>query len=494
MATTASVKDLTEAVKKLTGAFGKDDKVNRDLTLGIGALYKGVDALKQASDMQVAVLRLNGDVSRSLNTSLAKSAPATANLAASMQLLEAGLEDNSEGLGEFVVRAQLLGENIQAITTGLRSLTLTLGLSRSEQTMLADSIEDSAKTYRTSTESVVAGLAKFGETLAILNRTQTGQTNDLVTQMVAMTERFAPGALAGILEPLVGSGAESLARAAMLGVQGDVASLMGPNAQVSDIERILDNITRSVDRIVGSGQQAIVGADIFRQITGMSLATANSAASLKEIIQNNKDAIKQQAKVNDALTTINSLLEEIKTPITETLVAVAGKLQELKEGADQEAVTRAARSLGDAALLSGIFATGRLLLGIVGPWGLAIAGIYSALQYLGVLGDFSLASLIGIEKDTKTVAATAEEESDKGAVNLAEQYNRRHSELLSQAIRQSGRDQYESMMTSKNAEIQRQKQIQLFGNMISEIRNQTLELREKRSPFANGSNSGDGGK
>lgn len=494
MATTASVKDLTNAVTNLAKLFGSEGKANKDLTLGIGALYKSVDALKEASDMQIAVLRLNGNVSKALNTSLVKSAPATSNLAVSMQLLEAGLENNAEGLGEFVVRAQLLGENIQAITTGLRSLTLTLGLSRSEQTLLANSIEDSSKTYKTSTESVVAGLAKFGETLAILNRTQTGQTNDLVTQMVAMTERFAPGALAGILEPLIGSGAESLARQAMLGVQGDVSNLMGPNAQVSDIERVLDGIIKSVDRMVGSGQQAIVGADIFRQLTGMSLSTANSAASLKEIIQNSKDAIKQQAKVNDALTTINSLLEEIKTPLTETLVAVAGKLQELKEGADQEAVQRSARALGDAALLGGIFATGRLLIGIVGPVGLIIAGIYSVLQYLGVLGDFTLTSLLGIGKDTKTVAAAAEEEKDANALNLAEQYNRRHAELLSQAIRQSGRGEYESMMTSKNAEIQRQKQIQLFNSMITEIRNQTLELKEKKSPFANGANSGDGGR
>ena len=484
--------NLLQGLKDLTTSLGNSTKSQKEsikdftrnslgLSVQLGSLYKIQEAVSKAAQLQVAALRYNAETTRIFSTTLTK-APGFTNLNAGMAMLEAGLENNSENLGEFFARADLLGENINQLAFGLRDMKVTLGLNKTETALLAESVEDSAKTYGTSSSRLVDSLNKFGTTLAVLNRTSTGQ-NQAILDLTAATDRAAPGALQAVLQPLFGGGAESLGRLGVLGAQGEAAALMSGEGGLGAGRDLFDKIVSLRDQIVGTGQQAILGSQIFEQMTGFTLQQANMAETLRDVLDAQAGSPRLDAVLDDALGSLNSIMEELKTPLAILTVGILEGLGGIKEIMKNEVVRNLVKAAAATGVLIAISASMRLLTLLTKRsslvW-LAIFGILSAIMP-GVTK--MLDGIMQTAESTETTAKIAKKNEANRTLNLLEEYNKRHSATLNALIRQNSKSHLIPSLSERMALAQREKQNQLSDMMLKVLNDQAETMSRSKSSF-----------
>jgi hypothetical protein len=473
----------------------------------VQALNTLTDATNNAAQIQIQSQRNSLSVADTLGRTVQGYMPAATALNSRMALVENGLESNSEGLGRFLGRADLLGENIQQLAGGMRTLKLTLSLTNSEQADLATSIQDAAKTYTTSTGSLVKALESFGDSLAILNRTQSGGTNDLITNMVAMTDRFAPGALQSILTPLVSQGGESLARMGVLGVSSEMDKILGGGGSVDDMISVLKSLVGTRENLVGKGGQAVIGSEVFQTVTGFSLAQANQAESLIEILEEQKKSAQQTAKLEDALKTINGVLTTLKDPLilmatylaqaVEFFFSILGntfvKMSLLLVGIYKGLLVAKSILTGISIMQKAMLVFDKIKTFFTVLTGTVIGGI--ALLLTAVLGTLMFLSDSSEEtsENTKVSAEEIKKKQNQDFMNNIEEYNRKFGASLSTLARMSTRTDLESQMTGVGSEASREKTNALLEQLVTGMQEQTDKIeRNRTSAFANGGNRGDG--
>ena len=444
------------------------------LQMRTGAL----DVLTKAFEVQSSLLRRNTTVNETISTSLSKAAPGLANLEASLALFDAGLEGNAKGLADFTNRAGLLGEDVGKMLVGLRDLRLSLGLTSEEQAGLAQTIMDSAKTYKTSSEGVIDSLNKFSTNLAILNRTQSGKTNDLIVKLSAMTDRVAPGALQDLLGTLVGQGAQSLARVGLLGATGSTERLIQGGASTQDVINILDQIVKARETFVPAGNlMTIQGNEILKSVVGLDLSQANSAETLIEILEGQRKQEALSASLDDALNGLNDIMLSFKEPFTEIVMLLANALEFIK-------------NLPFLKELAKILAWGSMFAFIVGA--LKILGTVFAIAMGKIILIGALISLIvaGIKalvgsgdetaKNTSVVAEEAKLAAARRDADLIEAYNKQNTELISAIARYSGRTDAEALMDRKNAEATRERMLNRFSDAAETLQELLREQQKNR--------------
>lgn len=487
----AANQDLTDAIKNLHDLI-QNSSLNRPGSSQLGSkdfseflqMRTGIfDALLKAQEVQSGLLRRNTTVSEVISTNLSAAAPKLANLEASLALFDAGLENNAKGLADFVNRAGILGEDIGKMLVGLRDLRLSLGLTSEEQVGLAQTIMDSAKTYKTSSEGVIDSLNKFSTNLAILNRTQSGKTNDLIVKLAAMTDRMAPGALQDLLGTLVGQGAQSLARIGLLGATGSTGRLIQGEASTQDVIDILDQIVRARETFVPAGNlMTIQGNEILKSVVGLNLSQANSAETLRDILQGQLKQDALTASLDDALMSLNDIMLTFKEPFTEIVMALAKALEFMKNLPFLKDLTRILAWTSVFAFIGGMLKGIAAIISVVSIKLLAITAV------LGVIAA-GISALVGsgdeTAKNTAVVADEAKIAAAKRDADLIEAYNRQNSELISAIARYSGRTDAEALMDRKNAEATRERMLNRFSD-AAETLQELLKEQQRNRPSAFG--------
>lgn len=481
---------ITEAVNQLHDLI-QNSSLNRPGSNQLGSrnfpeflqMRTGIfDALIKAQEVQSSLLRRNTTVSETISTSLSSAAPKLANLEASLALFDAGLEDNAKGLADFTNRAGMLGEDVGKMLVGLRDLRLSLGLTSEEQVGLAQTIMDSAKTYKTSSEGVIDSLNKFSTNLAILNRTQSGKTNDLIVKLSAMTDRVAPGALQDLLGTLVGQGAQSLARVGLLGATGSTGRLIQGEASTQDVIDILDQIVKARETFVPAGNlMTIQGNEILQSVVGLNLSQANSAETLRDILTGQLKRDQLTASLDDALMSLNDIMLTFKEPFTEIVMSLAKALEYMK---NMPFLKELARIIAWGSVFAFIGGTVKGLLAVFSIASLKLIAIGAAIYGLVSLVKSLVGSGDETAKNTQVVADEAKIAAAKRDADLIEAYNRQNTELISAVARYSGRTDAEALMDRKNAEATRERMVNSINN-AAEISVKMLEeiQRNRRSAF-----------
>lgn len=477
--------DLTDAINQLHDLI-RNSALNRPGNSQLGSrnfaeflqMRTGIfDALLKAQEVQSSLLRRNTTVSETISTSLSSAAPKLANLEASLALFDAGLEDNAQGLADFTNRAGILGEDVGKMLVGLRDLRLSLGLTSEEQVGLSKTIMDSAKTYKTSSEGVIDSLNKFSTNLAILNRTQSGKTNDLIVKLSAMTDRVAPGALQDLLGTLVGQGAQSLARVGLLGATGSTERLIQGGASTQDVIDILDQIVKARETFVPAGNlMTIQGNEILKSVVGLNLSQANSAETLRDILTGQLKRDQLTASLDDALMSLNDIMLTFKEPFTEIVMALAKALEFMKNLPFLKDLTRVLAWTSVIVFIGGVLKGIAAIFVVVNAKILAITLILSS---IGVILDKIFGSGEETARNTQIVAEEARIAAARRDADLIEAYNRQNTELISAIARYSGRTDAEEYMDRKNAEATRERMLNTFNSSL-EVSIKTLEALQRR--------------
>lgn len=245
--------------------------------------------------------------------------PVVTATATRMALFESGLEKNSAGLGRFLARADLLGQNMQAMAGQFRSMSNALDLNNAQQTLFAQSVENSAKTYKSSSESILAALERFSSTMAVANAKNNVETSKLFTQIQAMTDRIAPEALSTALAPLFSQGVESLAVAGRLGVRDQLQRIQSGGGSVEDFQQIVEAFSNLKDQFMtgASYESDVIGAQILEQLSTLTAEQVNMLQVANKSIEEAKGNTQQIAKLSDATSTLNAIMKHVDDAITE---------------------------------------------------------------------------------------------------------------------------------------------------------------------------------
>lgn len=495
-----AINNLTKTIGNMNGTSnprrrrgGKDDSID---VMKFFERRTGIEnVLVKATEVQAKALQRNVSVNELINLRLSQAAPLLANLEGSLKVFEAGLDDNAEGLGDFVNRAGILGENLDSLLTGVRDLRLNLALSREEEIVFTQSIMNAAKTYQTSTEGVVTSLNKFGETLAILNRTQSGQTNDLIVNLAAMTDRFAPGALQGILQPLLSQGGQSLGRIGVLGGQTGISNMIEGTGQLSDVLQVLKGVVQARDTFVPTGVNAIVGSEILKATTGQTLAQANQAERLIEIIEKQMNTQTLEAGLKDALGSLNDIMLTFKEPFT-AIVNVLAKMLEMAKPIFQSGWFKAVVSF---LAWTAIFRTISALIGTLiaatklnGRKGISILGLIFSIG--ATIWSKTLEASEKTAKNTGDIAAQANAARRARDLELVDRYNKLHAGTIGALIRANARQDTDNRLGIVNAQIQREKTNMLMQQVVTEAERQRAMTEAFNRGQRSGFRPGNGGK
>jgi len=226
-----------------------------------------------------------------------------------MAIFQAGLEKNSKGIGKFIARSELLGEDIEQMSFQLRGLTQSVGLSNFGQTNLAVAIANSAKTYNTSTSKLLESMTRLASVMAVANTKVNPETAKLFAQIQGMTDRLAPDALETALGPLMNMGAESIRIAGTVGVADEMRKLQQGQASVEDIQRVLRAFVDLRETFVtGSYEGDVIGAEIVSKLTTLDVSQIEMLGIAEEAIEQNKNQIQKIASLGDAQKSLQTVL------------------------------------------------------------------------------------------------------------------------------------------------------------------------------------------
>ena len=481
------VKNLTDSVNSLVKTLATSNNASTNqaketlkLTGQLGISVKMQQALTMASDLQLKVMKLNSDSTVALSNNLSKG-PGFTNLNSNLAMLETGLEGNSKELSDFLVRSDLLGENVTQMAQGLQGLRGVLGLSVKGTGFLAKEIMDSAKTYKTSSEKVVAGLNKLGNTLTILSKASNG--TELITDIVAATSKAAPGAAEDLLNKLFGGGTESLGRLASLGAGQEATAMLGPGAQLSDAAALFGKVDERFNATVGSGMGAIVGAEVFESIYGIPVSLAQQAGVMEKLLLEQQQQSKLSAAMEDALGGIQSIFTEFQTGlaiIAESLLIGFGSIKELFEN---EIVRYLIQVAGMAAILQGISITLNVIRMLTAISSVKSFAIYAVIAAIFPLLSKMMKGITSTSEHTKVTADVAKKDQESRTLSLLEQYNKRHSAAINELIRQSSRTDLEPSMSEKAQQLQLERSAQLQDGILRALLEQSDLMSRNNSVF-----------
>lgn len=313
--------------------------------------------------------------------------PVATATATKFALFESGLERNSAGLGRFLVRADLLGQDIGSMSRNVRSLTNNLSLSARQQAFFAQAVEDSAKTYKASSESVLEAMTRASETISIANFQGNAQTNKLFAQIQSMTDRIAPEALTTALAPLFTQGVESLAVAGRLGVRDQLQRIQQGTGSVEDFQQIAQAFSDFRDEFMTgqSYESDVIGAQIVSQLSTLSAEQINMLEVANQAIEESKTNNEQIASLNDATTNLSTILKHMDDAVTMLRDKALVFLQELTDKYGAATIAK----LGLIAAAVGIVVT---VLGVIGVVIAALSSVITPIvvgigAVLGVIGS-----------------------------------------------------------------------------------------------------------
>jgi len=283
------------------------------------------------------------DSARFLKTSIDSAIPSITDLSVKSTILSLGLEDNIQGIGKYLARSELLGENTQNIANSIRSFTLSFGLTTSEQATFTKTIADSALRYNTSTEKLTESVASFAEKISISSMLGNASTLKAFTSLESQVQRFLPsGTLEKFFGPFLSGGLETQGETAFLGIEDSIrrlTSLEGvqdPMKSFEDLRSVISSINNTGQNFarsfgsLGSREftEAIrgilpnVGPEIF--ILGRQIEDAIAKVTPEQIAK--------EATIQQTNTILRSLQDRLLEPLAIlgrgllTLIDVTGNL------------------------------------------------------------------------------------------------------------------------------------------------------------------------
>lgn len=465
--------------QQLIASLNTLDRTLHQLTGVLGIM----GGLEQATRYQSSFLRLNMLASEQMNTALVNTAPRITSLQTQIELLDGGLENNTEGLSEYIARAKLFNENTEELIKGLRSLRLNLGLSINAETELARTIFDSAKSYSVASERLVESFVKFSSTLAIFSYQGNQDFLNSMAEVMAMTDRRVPGGLQTVLEPILGAGPEGFARAAMLGIEDELQRIQGGDFDSKTIISMLKSIDENSEMFQNLDFR--ISNPLLRNLFGMSAATLNInknlLAAVEESLQKDGTLI---ASIQDTKASIENLQQLLYDPIASTLVGIISAAENIATSVSPETLQKIfASAVGIAFTLLGA----KLLQVVYGSLfgGSLIRGL--GLAVLGALGGIGFPELIRSSSKTADNTRDIKKALGKGETELtpAELIDRMHGSTLSKLINENSKYTMADRLSTEAAQMQRERLITKMGELLDEMRRQTRTKEMKPTNFRN---------
>ena len=318
--TQTNLKTITAGFRVLKNEFSNitDSIKNIYNATVVPAVIRNNQAMTAQRQQNLEILKrigtdiLNASLNE-LNGSVKDLIPVSTGNIVRLALFQAGLERNSESLGRFLARSELLGENLEEVTFNIRNLTNSVGLNSVGQNVLIDAVSLAAGTYKTSTESVLKGLTKLSKVMAVVNARVNPETTKLLGLLQGMVDRIAPESIATALGPLLTQGAESLRVAGTLGVAPEMQRIQagtGPmSQQIQDVQRIMRAFVGLRDQFATQDVESnILLAEVIEKLTNLDLEQIESLRIAERAIQENKYNQQQLASLNDAQLSVSKIL------------------------------------------------------------------------------------------------------------------------------------------------------------------------------------------
>ena len=248
--------------------------------------------------------------------------PAVTELNVGIALLKSGLEGNRKALQENIARVDLLGESSLEFATSIRDFSLGFMLRGQDQANFVDVLADSAKTYKASTTELAKALNSLAKLFA--SQVLTGNTiaQEALVDVLARTDRAAPGGLQSVLSLVIG-GLDKVAVNQMLGTASLVESFnasktTGDRSQaINSLEGIVSQISARTEEFT----TMFPDPEIFKtMVTALIGPGADQqlliATNLERILEGNLTASElQQAKLADVEKVLKTMGDRLLEPI-----------------------------------------------------------------------------------------------------------------------------------------------------------------------------------
>lgn len=329
-----AVNDLADTLKTDNSSSGSPSTNFDKVIDGMGKLSNQLQSMgrkfnsfmEPLASFEKSMLRINMDVPQSLDNVVKSTLPLSTRLQATQALTIAGLEKNTQTLGETVARSETLGENITQLSAGFRQIQLSLGLNASQIGRLGVDLEETSMRYKTSTTELVTALSQLGNSLAVLGQSGAFRSAGAVSEAVAMTQRIAPGLMQDFINGLIGGGTDQLGMNLMRGLEPLAARLL--NDQVRDPQELFNAITTMVTNIEDyfgpvTGENFRVISDILQQQFGLSFEQLNS---LKAMAEQARNVTPEQKALQDRMDAVNRSLTNLLPRIQEPLIKIAERI------------------------------------------------------------------------------------------------------------------------------------------------------------------------
>lgn len=335
-----ALEDLTQAVNSQSnapsGAGGGDNDIEgtifRFAAMGnlvnqLGSLGdKLVRLVEPVAKMEQSLVRVGISFDEGMSNLISGALPLSTRMQATTALVEAGLEKNSLILGQSVARSAALGENIQLLTGSFRDLRLSLNLNRTDLDLMSQTIERSAYLYKTSTTELTQEMANLARKISVIGMSGALQSNQAITEAIAMTQRTAPGVLSNVLGDLLGTGTGGLATSLMRGLEPLASRLVAnqisdPNEIFGALERMIATIESTLGPI--SGDNFRVQTDLLQGMFGFSF---EQVMAIKSMLDNTEVLTGQQKNMLQRSEEIRTLLSNLGPKLLDPLIQIALKV------------------------------------------------------------------------------------------------------------------------------------------------------------------------
>lgn len=216
-------------------------------SLALGALTKIADTI---STFQAEALSLGfTEAADKINIGLGDTIPAITEIKTASTLLKTGLDTNSEGIGKYIARSELLGKDSLAFANSIKSFSSTLSLTNDQQTTFVKTISDASLIYKASSEELAASVAQFADQIAISTLAGNTTTVEAFGSLEAEVQRFLPeNTLQKFFGPLLAGGSGIRAETSFLGIEEEVRRLsslqniQGSEASRGDLLKIVQQV------------------------------------------------------------------------------------------------------------------------------------------------------------------------------------------------------------------------------------------------------------
>ena len=198
----------------VAGGGGGPDKDPRPIELSLLSTQKGlfeaindlrsvfqqsVGAVAQFQETALAFNRVPSQFVTQLETAM-PDIPGVTQLSVGITALKTGLDKNITGVGKFLARTELLGENVQAVANDIRSLTNSFLLTRTQQSELIQALTNTADTFEVSLQDLVSRVSNIAKELPL----QAIQGNRNLIEAIGQFEaRIGPGVEEGTTRKII---------------------------------------------------------------------------------------------------------------------------------------------------------------------------------------------------------------------------------------------------------------------------------------------------